>query len=120
MQLSRFPLWGIGCGLFFLACWVVLIGLASFGLPAAIAWTVLQLGPVCLVLGIAFIVFGMLYHLAVNVGYWRELRDDEHEGRVILSGRKRFERRKKKRRRREKNGKSEPIEVTSGLFDALD
>lgn len=120
LQLWRLPVRGIGAGLFLFGCGLSMAGLASLGLSPGLTGVALQLGPVFLGLGTAFVVFGLGFHLAINFGYWREIRDDEREGQVILSGRKRFERRKKKRRRREKNGKTEPLEVMSRVFDALD
>ncbi|BCX47499.1 hypothetical protein HAHE_14070 [Haloferula helveola] len=103
----------------FLACWVVLALLASLHVPQATSGVCVVLGPVFFGLGVAFLLYGAGYHLAINLGYWREVREDEHEGQAVLSGRKRFDRTKKL-----PLGMPGPKEVTpedeTGVFDDLD
>ena len=89
MQLTRIPAWTLCAGFGFLVCWLIL------RLVPALAALSLQFGLSLLGLSIAFIAYGVGYHMAINMGHWREVRKSERDDLAVLSGRMRFRRRKK-------------------------
>lgn len=119
LQLSRIPIWMLRAGLSSLGFWLILALLGNTrGHSTAADW-VLEFEPVLLGLGVAFTLYGTAFHLAINMAHWREVRDDDHEAQVMLSGRKRFERRKDLRVGH-RSRRQEATEKKTGVFDALD
>ena len=119
LQLCRIPVWTLRAGLGFLGCWLVLCLLGSLRMLSNVTDLALQFGPVLLGLGVAFTAYGMVYHVAINMAHWREVREGDHEGQMVLSGRKRFERRKELPAG-PGGGRDERGEEEAGVFDALD
>lgn len=94
LQLSQIPVWMLRAGLSFLGFWLVMALLGSPWMHPAEVDLALGLEPVFLGLGVAFTLYGIAFHIAINIAHWRQVRVDDHEAQVMLSGRKRFERRK--------------------------
>jgi hypothetical protein len=109
----------LGSGVSFLGCWLILALLGSVRILHSVTDLAVLFAPVFLGLGIAFVLYGIGYHVAINMAHWKEVREDEQEDQAILSGRKRFERRKNLHPGLPTT-KLEATEEEPGVFDALD
>jgi len=97
LQLSEIPVWMLRAGMSFLGFWLIMALLGSAWMHPTAADLAPGFEPVLPGLGVAFTLYGIAFHVAINMAHWRQVREGDHEAQVTLSGRKRFERRKELR-----------------------